>query len=210
MRLRQVTLREIHMPLVAPFETSFGRTVVRRILLVQADTDGATGWGECVAGETPFYAPETVETAWHILRYFIWRALRGREFAAAADVWGLLAQIRGHNMAKGSLEAATWDAEAREKGTPLWKLIGGVRDEIACGVSIGIQKDDDELVAVVERELAAGYQRIKIKNQAGARYRTGLAPAQEVSPHSSDGGRQQRVSPGRQPRIPQNWKPIFS
>jgi o-succinylbenzoate synthase len=167
MRLRQVTLREIHMPLVAPFETSFGRTVVRRILLVQADTDGATGWGECVAGETPFYAPETVETAWHILRDFIWPALRGKEFAAAADVWSLLAQIRGHNMAKGSLEAAIWDAEAREKATPLWKLIGGVRDEIACGVSIGIQKDDDELVAVVERELATGYQRIKIKIKPG-------------------------------------------
>ena len=167
MQLRQVILREIRMPLVAPFETSFGRTTVRRILLVEAETDFATGWGECVAGAAPFYAPETVETAWHILRDFIWPALRGRDFTAAADVWEMLGQIRGHNMAKGALEAALWDAEARGKGVPLAKLIGGVRDEIACGVSIGIQKDDEELERVVEKELAAGYQRIKIKIKPG-------------------------------------------
>jgi len=167
MRLRKVTLREIHMPLVAPFETSFGRTTLRRILLVEADVDGIAGWGECVAGEAPFYAPETVETAWHILRGFVWPALRGREFASAADVWALLAQIRGHNMAKGALEAAVWDAEARRKEIPLWKLIGGERMEIPCGVSIGIQESDDELERVVERELAAGYQRIKIKIKPG-------------------------------------------
>src|SRR5579864_5913309 len=113
MRLHSCTLREIHMPLVTPFETSFGRTTLRRILLVEADVDGVVGWGECVAGETPFYAPETVETAWHLLRDFVWPALRGREFAAAREVWDLLAQIRGHNMAKGALEAAIWDAEAR-------------------------------------------------------------------------------------------------
>ena len=167
MRLRKVTLREIQMPLVTPFETSFGRTTLRRILLVEADVDGMIGWGECVAGETPFYAPETVDTAWHILRDFVWPALRGREFAAAADVWGLLEQIRGHNMAKGGLEAAIWDAEARQKQIPLWKLIGGERQEIPCGVSIGIKETDDELERVVEQELAAGYQRIKIKIKPG-------------------------------------------
>ena len=167
MRLRQITLREIHMPLVTPFETSFGRTTLRRILLVEADVDGVTGWGESVAGEGPFYAPETVETAWHILRDFLWPALRGREFASAAEVWDLLAAIRGHNMAKASLEAAIWDAEAKQKGLPLWKLIGGAREEIPCGVSIGIQETDDDLERTVERELAAGYQRIKIKIKPG-------------------------------------------
>ena len=167
MRLRQVTLREIRMPLVTPFETSFGRTEVRRILLVEADVDGVIGWGECVAGEGPFYGPETVETARHILRDFLWPAVRGKEFAAAAEIEGLLAAIRGHNMAKAALEAAVWDAEARQKELPLWKLLGGERQEIPCGVSIGLQENDDELERQVEKEMAAGYQRIKIKIKPG-------------------------------------------
>src|SRR5579862_9013083 len=124
MRLRRIHLREIQMQLVTPFETSFGRTTLRRILLVEADVDGVIGWGECVAGEGPFYAPETIETAWYILSDFLWPALQGREFSSAADVWSLLASVRGHNMAKASLEAAIWDAEAKQKGLPLWKLIG--------------------------------------------------------------------------------------
>src|ERR1700746_2674705 len=110
MRLRKVTLREVYMPLVTPFETSFGRITLRRILLVEVDADGVIGWGECVAGEGPFYAPETVETAWHVLRDFLWPALRGKEIRAAAQVDEMLARIRGHNMAKGALEAAVWDA----------------------------------------------------------------------------------------------------
>jgi len=152
---------------VTPFETSFGRLTNRRMLLVQADVDGISGWGECVAGEGPYYAPETVETAWHILRDFIWPILKGREISTASEVWDLLAPIRGHNMAKGAIEAAVWDAEAKRMGMPLWKLLGGVRDEISCGVSIGIKATSEELIATVERELAAGYQRIKIKIKPG-------------------------------------------
>ncbi len=167
MRLSQATLREIQMPLVRPFETSFGRTTNRRILLVEVNLDGVSGWGECVAGEGPYYAPETIETAWHVLRDFIWPILARKEFSAAAQVWEMLAPIRGHNMAKGAIEAAIWDAEARQKSLPLWKLLGGTIEEIACGVSIGIQENDDELVRVVEKELAAGYQRIKIKIKPG-------------------------------------------
>jgi O-succinylbenzoate synthase len=156
------------MPLVTPFETSFGRVANRRMLLVEAESDGVCGWGESVAGEGPFYAPETVETAWHILRDFIWPLLKGREFDSAAEVWAALEPIRGHNMAKGAVEAALWDAEARQKGIPLWKLLGGTHQEIACGVSIGIKGTLEELVATVERELAAGYQRIKIKIKPGS------------------------------------------
>jgi O-succinylbenzoate synthase len=167
MRVRQINLREIGMSLIAPFETSFGSITERRILLVEADVDGTSGWGEVVAGETPFYSSETTETAWHILRDFLWPALRGREFGSAADVWGLLARIRGHNMAKGGLEAAVWDAEARRKGLPLWKLIGGTHEEIPCGVSIGIKPTLDELTGAVQRALSAGYQRIKIKIKPG-------------------------------------------
>ncbi|HYL09799.1 MAG TPA: o-succinylbenzoate synthase [Candidatus Acidoferrales bacterium] len=167
MQIRRVTLREIHMDLVTPFETSFERTTQRRILLVEAGVDGVAGWGECVAGETPYYAPETVETAVHILRDFLWPAIQGREFQSAADVWNLLARVRGHSMAKGGLEAAVWDAEARMKNVPLWKLIGGTLQEIPCGVSIGIKASLDELVAQIQKELAAGYQRIKIKIKPG-------------------------------------------
>jgi len=162
-----MTLREIRMPLVTPFETSFGRVTNRRILLVEAVAGGVSGWGESVAGEGPFYAPETVETAWIILREFIWPALKGKEFSSAAEVWGVLEGIRGHNMAKGAIESALWDAEAKQKGIPLWKLLGGTRTEISCGVSIGIKASLEELAATVERELAAGYQRIKIKIKPG-------------------------------------------
>jgi O-succinylbenzoate synthase len=155
------------MKLVIPFETSVDRADVRRILLVQANVDGVIGWGECVAGESPYYSPETADTAWLILRNFLWPMIKGKEFAAAAEVWNLLAHVRGHNMAKASLEAAIWDAEAKLKGMPLSKFIGGTREEIASGVSIGIKESLDELVAAVKVELAAGYQRIKIKIKPG-------------------------------------------
>ena len=167
MRIRKVTLRELHMRLVAPFQISVGTTDLRRILLLEVDVDGVAGWGECVAGETPMYSPETTETAWHILRDHLWPLIKGREFASAADVWDLLNRVRGHEMAKGALEAAVWDAEAKQKNVPLWKLLGGAREEIASGVSIGIKDTVDELVATVGKELAAGYQRIKIKVKPG-------------------------------------------
>jgi o-succinylbenzoate synthase len=167
MRIRRVTLREIAMQLIAPFEISNGVSYDRRILLVEADVDGVTGWAECVAGENPQYSPETVETAWHILRDHLWPIMKGKEVAAAADVSAMLASVRGHNMAKGSLEAAIWDAEAKHKGIPLWKLLGGTREEIACGVSIGIKPSLHDLATAVKKELDAGYQRIKIKIKPG-------------------------------------------
>ncbi len=176
MRVREITLREVRMKLVAPFETSAERTDVRRIILVEADVDGTVGWGECVAGETPSYSPETTDTAWHILRDHLWPLLKGREFGSAAEVWDLLGHVRGHNMAKAALEAAIWEAEARQKSIPLSKLLGGTREEIACGVSVGIKDSLDELVAAVKKELAAGYQRIKIKIKPGK----DLAPVQRL------------------------------
>src|SRR5215475_6257497 len=106
MRLRKVTLREIRMPLITPFETSMDRTTERRILLVEANVDASTGWGECVASENPSYSPETVDTAWHVLVNFLWPLLKGKEFESAADVWELMEWVRGHNMAKASLESA--------------------------------------------------------------------------------------------------------
>ncbi len=167
MRLQQIVMREIRMPLVTPFETSFGSVSERQIVLVEAVADGVSGWGEVVAGETPFYAPETTQTAWHILRDFIWPILKDTEFQSSSEVWGLLARIRGHNMAKAGLEAALWDAEARSKNQPLWKMLGGTREEIPCGVSIGIKPTLEELTGAVQKSLSAGYQRIKIKIKPG-------------------------------------------
>jgi O-succinylbenzoate synthase len=167
MRVEQITLRELHMRLVAPFETSIETTAVRSVLLVEAAVDGVTGWGECVAGETPSYSPETTETAWHILRDHLWPTLKGKQFATAAEVWDLLSWVRGHNMAKGALEAAIWDAEAKQKNLPLAKCLGGEREVIASGVSIGIQVSLEALARAVEVELEVGYQRIKIKIKPG-------------------------------------------
>src|SRR6202453_5016594 len=172
MRVRKITLREIHLPLIAPFRTSFGTSTLRRIPLIEADVDGVIGWGECTAGEDPYYSYETVETAWHILRDFLWPIVKYKELASAAEVWELLSRVRGHNMAKAALETAIWDAEAKQKGLPLAKLLGGTRDAISAAVSIGIQPDIATLLAKVEKELAAGYQRIKIK----------IKPANDVAP----------------------------
>jgi O-succinylbenzoate synthase len=167
MRLQKMTLREIHLPLLSPFETSFGKTSLRRILLVEAEVDGVTGWGESTAGEGPFYSYETVETSWLILRDYLWPMLKGREFSSACEVWDALTPVRGHNMAKAAIETAMWDAEAKQKNVPLAKLIGGTLAEIPCGVSIGLQPTIPELLAKVEKELAAGYQRIKVKIKPG-------------------------------------------
>ena len=167
MRVHNLTLREIHMQLLTPFETSMDCVTHRRILLVEAHLDGVTGWGECTAGESPFYSPEDTETAWHVITNFLWPMLKEKEFASAADVWSLLEPVRGHNMAKAAVETAIWDAEAKQKGIPLHKLLGGQLTEIPCGVSIGIKDTIDELLAAVKKELAAGYQRIKIKIKPG-------------------------------------------
>lgn len=167
MRIEKLTLREIHLNLVSPFETSFGKTTLRRIVLVEAEVDGISGWGESTAGEGPYYCYEDVETAWHILRDHLWRLVKGREFSAASEINEILEPVRGHNMAKAALETAAWDAEARHRNMPLAKLLGGTLEEIPCGVSIGLQPSTLALVTKVERELAAGYQRIKIKIKPG-------------------------------------------
>jgi O-succinylbenzoate synthase len=168
MKLERITLRQIRMPLVHFFETSFGRTTERHIILVEARGEGTSGWGEVTAGESPFYNEEWTGSAWMILRDYAAPRVLGRELESAADVYPLTAHIRGHNMARGGLETAVWDLAARLDGVPLWKKIGGgARREIPCGVSIGIQDTVEQLLEKIERELAAGYQRIKIKIKPG-------------------------------------------
>jgi O-succinylbenzoate synthase len=168
MRIERITLRQIRMPLVHFFETSFGRTTERDIILVEVAGEGASGWGEVTAGEQPFYNEEWTDSAWLILRDYVIPRVLGRELAGADDVAPLTAHIRGHKMARGGLEAAAWDLEARQAGQPLWQTIGaGARREIPCGVSIGIQHSVEQLLEKIARELAAGYQRIKMKIKPG-------------------------------------------
>lgn len=167
MKIEAITLREIRVPLVHFFETSFGRTTERRILLVTLHTDGPEGWGECVAGEDPFYSEESVDTAWYATEKYLAPALLGKIIEKGSDAPALLGKIRGHRMAKGALENAAWDAEAQQRQMPLWRLLGGTQAEIACGVSIGIQDSVEQLLGKIETELAAGYRRIKVKCKPG-------------------------------------------
>ena len=166
--IQSIELREIRLPLVHFFETSFGRTTERRIVLARVtDADGAEGWGECTAGEGPFYSDEWTETSWATLREFLARMVLGKEIANATHVFKLMRPVRGHRMAKATIETACWDLEAKRAGVPLWKHLGGTRPEIACGVSIGIQETPEILIDKIRREVDAGYQRIKIKIKPG-------------------------------------------
>src|ERR1700756_3582312 len=167
MRIEAITLREIHMPLVHFFETSFGRTYSRRILLVTVHTEGIDGWGECVTGEDPFYSSEWIDSSWPTMTKYLIPALLGRRIDSARDCPALFAKVRDHRMAKAALENAVWDAEATQKNKPLWKLLGGTRREIPCGVSIGIQDSIEQLLEKIQIELAAGYRRIKVKVKPG-------------------------------------------
>ncbi len=167
MKIESIALREIHMRLNLPFETSFGTVQDRRIVLVEVVADGASGWGEVTAGETPGYNAETTDTAWQILSDFIAPTLVGRRVASASELPGLMVQIRGHEMAKSGVENALWDAEAQLEGVSLSKLLGGTLDEIVCGVSLGIRENPASLVKRVEEELRSGYQRIKLKIKPG-------------------------------------------
>ncbi|OFW00923.1 MAG: o-succinylbenzoate synthase, partial [Acidobacteria bacterium RIFCSPLOWO2_02_FULL_60_20] len=167
MKLDHITLREIRMPLIAPFETSFGATAERRILLVEVTGEGATGWGEVTAGEKPFYNEESTDTAWYILRQFAIPKALESPLDAASGASARWSNIRGHQMATGGLEAALWDWEAKLHGRPLHTLIGGVHREIPCGVSIGIKPSIEDLLDTIAKEVAAGYQRIKIKIKPG-------------------------------------------
>jgi len=167
MKIEAFTIREIQMPLVHFFETSFGRTTGRRILLVTAHCEGINGWAECVAGENPFYSPEWIETAWPTMIEYFAPALVGRSLAQARESVLHMNPVRGHRMAKAAVENALWDAEATQTQQPLWKLLGGTRREIACGVSIGIQDSIEQLLDKIAIEVAAGYRRIKVKVKPG-------------------------------------------
>lgn len=167
MKIDAIYLRELHLPLVRPFQTSFGTTRDRRVVLAEIHSEGLIGWGECTAGEHPHFSEESVDTCWQVIVDEL-----GPTLAAAAPENGgecprLMSLVRGNRMAKATLENAIWDLEAQRKGISLSQLLGGTRETIACGVSIGIQSSIPELLDLIDREVSAGYQRIKLKCKPG-------------------------------------------
>ena len=168
MEIAAIHARELSMQLVAPFETSFGITYNRRILLLEIQLkDGSSGWGEVTAGEGPFYNPETTDTAWVVLRNFLVPLLLDKTIDTPEDALRAMEPVRGHEMAKAAVETAVWDLLAKQQSVSLASMLGGTRREIACGVSLGIHKDTGKLLDIIEQELGAGYQRIKLKIKPG-------------------------------------------
>ncbi len=167
LKIDRIQLREINLPLAHPFETSFGLTTGRRILLIEIEAEGLTAWGECVAGEHPYFSDEMIDTAWTITEMELAPRLLGVEIKGGGSVPGLLKQVRGHRMAKAALENAVWDLESQLQEIPLGRLLGGTREVIPCGVSIGIQPSPEHLMEKIATELDAGYQRIKLKCKPG-------------------------------------------
>ena len=171
MKIRRVTLQRLRLPLRVPFVTSYGANAHKYCLLVTVDTANAQGYGECSAFAAPLYLEETTGTAWHVLRDFFIPALFRAPLSGPLDVRDILRPFRGHPMAKAALEAAVWDAFAKERGESLAKALGAADapdvPEIAVGVSLGLQADEDALNSLIEDSLRAGYRRIKIKIAPG-------------------------------------------
>lgn len=167
MKIESITLHHIDMPLIAPFETSFGRETHRPCILVEMRADGLTGWGECVAGAGPWYAYETIGTAWHIISDFLAPMIVGQEINEPAEIVARFTPVRGHPMARAAVEAAFWDLFAQARGVSLARLIGATRDRVAVGVSVGIEPTLEAQLASIERFVAAGYARIKLKIKPG-------------------------------------------
>jgi o-succinylbenzoate synthase len=166
-KIDRLDVKLLRLPLAHFFETSFGRSYEKSFLLIRLEGEGHVGWGESVAEGHPYYSSETTETTWHIITEFLAQRVVGKTFEHPRDIFPAMARVRGNNMAKAGIEMAAWDLYARILGKPLSAVLGGTRDRIASGVSIGIQDSLDQLVAKVEKELAAGYRRIKIKIKPG-------------------------------------------
>ncbi|MGB8648244.1 MAG: o-succinylbenzoate synthase [Anaerolineae bacterium] len=166
-QIERVELRLIQMPLVAPFETSFGVEEVEDHIIVRVDGGGLTGWGECVAASGPWYSYETNQTAWHVLRDFLIPLLWTAHLERPQDFPTHVHRVRGHKMAKAGLEAALWDWYGKSQGKSLAQLFGAERDRIPVGVSVGLQPTTAGLVKRVGQYLQEGYTRIKIKIKPG-------------------------------------------
>lgn len=168
MRIEHITIRHMAMEMKAPFTTSFGTFKKREFLLLEAvDTDGTVGWGESVAFNVPFYSEETVQTNWHMLEDFLIPLILHKEINHPDEVTEIFSAIRKNNMAKSTLEAAIWDIYAQQTNQSLASALGGSRETIDVGISIGIQDSIEELVSIVDNFVNEGYKRIKVKIKPG-------------------------------------------
>jgi len=167
MKINRINLYHLRMPLLSPFETSFGRITTRDCVLLEAFAENLVGYGECPADRDPGYSYETVGTAWHILQDFLVPAVLGREMNSAEALQQHMAFVRGHLMAKAGLEMALWDLSGKLRGLSLREMLGGVRQKVEVGVSIGLQESPTRLVEVARRYLDQGYKRVKIKIKPG-------------------------------------------
>ncbi len=167
MKIDSIILREIGMTLLHPFATSFGETRERRMLLVEVRAEGLSGWGECTAGEHPYFSEESTDTAWITIIKELVPLLTAADDQSGGKCPDIFRPVRGHRMAKAALENALWDLEAQKRRIPLYELLGGTRKTVACGVSIGLQPTVEKLMEKVELELSRGYQRIKLKCKPG-------------------------------------------
>ncbi len=167
MKIDSIILRELRMSLVHPFATSFGETRERRVVLAEVRAEGLSGWGECTAGEHPYFSEESTDTAWMTMRDELIPLLNAAEDQSGGKCPEIFRPVRGHRMAKATLENALWDLEAQVRGIPLYELLGGTRETLVCGVSIGIQPTVEKLMEKVGTAVEAGYQRIKLKCKPG-------------------------------------------
>lgn len=170
LRIESLTLREIHLSLKEPFRISSGTQSRRRIVLAELrSADGVVGWGECAAGEFPNYSSETPDTCWHALKEWVAPRVLGRTFSGPHEIQPVLDEnFRGHNMAKAAVEMGAWELTARAEGVSLARKLGGTRDRIQVGISLGIQDSPEALVARVRAALERGYKKVKIKIKPGA------------------------------------------
>jgi o-succinylbenzoate synthase len=172
MRIQQIDLKLVRLPLVRAFQTSSSRKTHLDHILVRIVADGVVGWGECASPSDPYYCPETTETCWHILKDFLAPLVLKGEWSSIEELVGLYRMVKGNRFAKSGLEMACWDALARSQGRSLAAMLGSSRVEILSGVSLGIESRIEILLEQIEQYLKEGYRRIKLK----------IAPGWDIEP----------------------------
>jgi o-succinylbenzoate synthase len=167
LRIDAVELREVRIPLISPFETSGWREIEKSCIIVEMKSRDETGFGECAVSPGPWYGPETITSAWHVMQDYFAPTVLGSEYASPRELVDSLSFVRGNNMAKASFDMALYDLFAKRDGVSLAKLLGGTKTKVESGVSVGIQRDTEQLTKVVTDYLHQGYRRVKIKIKPG-------------------------------------------